>query len=201
VARASRPRSRGRLAPAGTRGRACPERSEGMPAPRSPCVYPTGCRGGSRTAPTSRQFVLIDPPLSLQRLRLVLIKSGVLCSFSGQIALKMRLKRAIYAAFKIPTSFVFKYFLASFPLFSVFWSFLCFPIAPAIPSSAAVRWFRSLPTTMCPSADHSYRLSHRQKVVKRKIRAGGADGQVGRWQTRQVGRWAGGQSADGQVGR
>jgi len=162
-------------------GRACPERSEGMPAPRSPCGSPTGCRGGSRTAPTSRQSVLIGPPLSLQRLRLVLVKSGVLCSFSGQIALKMRLKRAIYAAFKMPTSFVFKYFLASFPLFSVFWSYLRFPIAPAIPSSAAVRWFRSLPTTMCPYADHSYRLSHRQKVVKRKIRAGG---QRGRWADR-----------------
>jgi hypothetical protein len=48
------------------------------------------------------------------------------------------------------TSFVFKYFLASFPLFFIFCSFLHSPIAGTLPVSRAPRRAPAPPTTMCP---------------------------------------------------
>jgi hypothetical protein len=163
-----------------------PERTSNMSALRSLCGNPTGCRCGSRTAPTSRQSVLIHPPVSQQSLRLVLVKSDVLCSFSAQIALKTRLKRAIYAAFRIATSFVFKYFLASFPLFFIF----CSSLHSAIPrllrfSSRSEACPRQCVRKMTTIIGYHRPLS----LSSGKCKVGQTVGQMGGWRTEQVGRW------------
>ena len=133
----------------------------------------------------SRLVVIFTASPRARGFRFVFAKCGVLCFFSAQIALKMRSKRANNAASKIATSFVFKYFLASFPLFSIFCNFLHFPIGRTIPSSSGVRQSRRSPATICPPHDHNYRLSCGPGLVKRKMRAGG---QVSRWAGRQMGR-------------
>jgi len=57
----------------------------------------------------------------------VFAKCSVFWSYRGQIGVDLRAKRASFAAFKKRLSFVFKYFLASFPLFSIFCSSLHSP--------------------------------------------------------------------------
>ena len=90
--------------------------------------------------------------------------------FWGQIGVDLRAKRASFAAFKKRLSFVFKYFLASFPLFSIFCNYLFFPIARAARLCFVFRRPRQLLTTMCPQYDHNYRLSWGSGFVKRKMR-------------------------------
>jgi len=60
------------------------------------------------------------PCLRSANLGFVSAKRGLFCSFWGQIAVNLRAKPAEFAAFKKVMSFVFKYSLASFPLFFIF---------------------------------------------------------------------------------
>ena len=92
-------------------------------------------------------------------LRLRLRKLCCSCSFQALICADLCAKRANCAAFKKRLSFVFKYFLASFPLFSIFCNYLFVPIVRAVRLCFVFRQPRRLSTTMCPQYDHNYRLS------------------------------------------
>jgi len=61
-------------------------------------------------------------------------------SKSSNCAFKARISHSIWVRFRFVfqrSSFVFKYFLASFPLFFIFWSSLHSPIAGTLPRSLA----------------------------------------------------------------
>ena len=60
---------------------------------------------------------LTRPRLTAQDFRFVCANYGVFCFFQALFCLNLGAKCASFAAFKEVISFVFKYFLASFPLF------------------------------------------------------------------------------------
>jgi len=95
-----------------------------------------------------------------------LCKLCCFCCFQTLFCANLRAKRAQFASFKKVMLFVFKYFLASFPLFFIFWSSLHSPIAGTLSLSLASR---RTPATFCPEQHHHGRLSHPCAAVKRKM--------------------------------
>ena len=67
------------------------------------------------------------------------------------------------------TSFVFKYFLASFPLFSIFCSIPTFLVLEVFHLGLRAGASQRPATTNCREVDHNYRLSWPRQVVKRKM--------------------------------
>jgi len=102
--------------------------------PRAWCGHLARCgwsvpvpNAGNMPAPrlgSSRQRVVFRPCPAPEVLSFVFVKCSVFCSVWGAKRVVLRAKRAKFAAFKTVTSFVIKYFLASFPLFSIFRSAL-----------------------------------------------------------------------------
>ena len=118
---------------------------------------------------SSRQCVVFRPCPVPGLLSFVFAECSDSCSFWGAKCVVLRVRSAEFAAFKTVNPFVFKYFLASFPLFSIFPSVLL----SVIPGhfrfhlSVGASWRQA--TTICLEHDHNYRLSCGLGFVKQKI--------------------------------
>ena len=129
----------------------------------------TGCRADSRTAATSRQYVVIRRAFPQRSFASFCASCAVFAPFSVRFVPICAQNACNLQHSKNRFSFVFKYFLASFPLFSIFWISRV-PLAPEhsrLTSRRVVLW--PSPTTICPHHDHNYRLSCPPRLVKRKM--------------------------------
>jgi len=160
VAGASRSRAPAEPVPSGAKE--CPRPSgRDAGATRPSRNDPAGDRSATMQVPrrSSRLPMMAPAPLADPAPRFVFAKCAVFCSFQAQNGANLRAKHAKFAAFKTVTSFVFKYFFASFPLFFIFCSSLHSPIDGTLPFSLAPRRAPAAPTTMCPQNNHHCRLS------------------------------------------
>ena len=145
------------------------KRTLALPNPSMRRRARTGCRADSRTAPTSRQYVVVRPPIARRSFTSFCASCAVFAAFSVRfVPICAQNARNLQHSKKL-FSFVFKYFLASFPLFFIFWISRV-PLAPEhsrLTSRRVALW--PSPTTICPHHDHNYRLSRRSRLVKRKM--------------------------------
>ena len=126
----------------------------------------TRCRGGSRTAPTSRQCVVVQSAIPRRSFASFCASCTIIARFSVRFVPICAQNARNMQHSKKSFPFVFKYFLASFPLFFIFLTSRAPSRAGSsrFPSRRVARW--ASPTTMRPHYDHKYRLSLRPRLVK-----------------------------------
>ena len=106
--------------------------------------------------------------LQLTGLAFVLLKCAAFAPSGAQIVLNCMQKRTYSATLNRVTSFVFKYFLASFPLFFIFCISLACRLTGTVPIGPPDAWCGSHQRQNVHITDHPYRLSGLDGVVKQE---------------------------------